>query len=262
MNTLDLSSLADWARAVVTNGPIMAAALLLLVLILVWLWRSRVRQRDVRAEVSLDPSSRFAVMAPLSDEQVALLRYLQVAFPNGAVLFRPLLRRFLTVRAGHSRSAARQWLNRARVDYLLCDDEGKPLYAFEIDLLRTRDDPLAQRRLAEKNHALRTAGVRLIRFKGALASWPEPAVLRERVLSAVRPTPSGFGNSGYAASGFARAGDEPSGFAPSGFTPSGFEGSRQERAAGAPSGVMSLTDLARLAPVNAEDPWADLRKRS
>ena len=109
---------------------------------------------------------------------------------------------------------------------------------------------------------LRSAGIRLIRFKGALASWPQPDVLRERVLTAVRPTPTGFGASGYATSGFARSGYEPSGFAPSGFTPSGFEGAPRGRAAGAPASVLSLTDLAGLEPANQENPWQGVRKRS
>ena len=260
MNSIDLGSLADWMGPVTVDGSVVAAALGILVLALVWLaWPRKPR---AAGDPHVSASARFAAMAPINEEQVALLRYLHQAFPEGAVLFRPLLGRFLTVRAGHDRTAARQWLDHARVDFLLCDEEGRPLYAFEVDLLRTRDDPLAQRRLAEKNHALRTAGIRLIRFKGALASWPQPEVLRERVLAAARPTPSGFGASGYANSGFTRAGDESSGFAPSGFTPSGFEGSQHERAASVPSGVMSLTDLARLAPANAENPWADLRKRS
>ena len=260
MNSIDLGSLADWMGPVTVDGSVVAAALGILVLTLVWLaWPRKPR---AAGDPHVSASARFAAMAPINEEQVALLRYLHQAFPEGAVLFRPLLGRFLTVRAGNDRTAARQWLDHARVDFLLCDEEGRPLYAFEVDLLRTRDDPLAQRRLAEKNHALRTAGIRLIRFKGALASWPQPEVLRERVLAAARPTPSGFGASGYANSGFTRAGDESSGFAPSGFTPSGFEGSQHERAASVPSGVMSLTDLARLAPANAENPWADLRKRS
>lgn len=87
-------------------------------------------------------------------------------------------------------------------------------------------------------------------------------MLRERVLTAVRPTPTGFGASGYATSGFARSGYEPSGFAPSGFTPSGFEGSPHGRAAGAPASVLSLTDLAGLEPANQENPWQGVRKRS
>ena len=250
MNSLNLGSLADWTGPVTVNGSVVAAALVVLLLALLWLgWP---RKSQPAAEQHVSASVRFAAMAPISEEQVLLLRYLHRAFPEGAVLFRPLLGRFLTVRAGHDRTAARRWLDHARVDFLLCDDEGRPLYAFEVDLLRTRDDPLAQRRLAEKNHALRTAGIRLIRFKGALSSWPQPEVLRERVLAAARPTPSGFGASGYATSGFARAGEEPS----------GFDGSPPERVAGTASGVMSLTDLAGLAPPEGDNPWAGVRKRS
>ncbi|WP_293226230.1 DUF2726 domain-containing protein [Ottowia sp.] len=260
MNSLDLRSLADWTGPVMVNGAVVAAALVVLLLALAWLWWPR-KSRPA-AEQSVSSSARFAAMAPIDEEQVALLRYLHDAFPEGAVLFRPPLGRFLTVRSGRDRQSARRWLDHAQVDFLLCDEEGRPQYAFEVDLLRTRDDPLAQRRLAEKNHALRTAGIRLIRFKGALSSWPLPEVLRERVLAAARPTPSsGFGASGYANSGFSRGGDA-SGFAPSGFTPSGFEGSQPPRAAGVPSGVMSLTDLAGLAPANQEDPWQTVRKRS
>ena len=259
-NSFDLRSLADWTGPVTVNGSVVMAALAAMLLALAWLWWRR--KPRAAADQHVSASARFAAMAPINEEQVALLRYLHQAFPEGAVLFRPLLGRFLTVRAGRDRTAARQWLDHARVDFLLCDDEGKPLYAFEVDLLRTRDDPLAQRRLAEKNHALRTAGIRLIRFKGGLSSWPQPEVLRERVLAAARPAPPGFGASGYATSGFARSGYEPSGFAPSGFTPSGFEGSPRGRVAGAPSGVMSLTDLAGLAPANQEDPWHGVRKRS
>lgn len=260
MNSFDLRSLADWTGPVTVDGSVVAAALVLLALALTWLWWPR--KARPTAEQHVDAATRFAAMAPLNEEQVALLRYLHRAFPEGAVLFRPLLRRFLTVRAGPDRGAARRWLDHARVDFLLCDEEGQPMYAFEVDLLRTRDDPLAQRRLAEKNHALRTAGIRLIRFKGALSSWPQPEVLRERVLAAARPTPSGFGTSGYASSGFARNGEDSSGFAPSGFTPTDFEGSQWGRGAGTPSGVMSLTDLAGLAPANQENPWQTVRKRS
>lgn len=261
MNLLDLGSLADWTGPVTVNGSVVAAALAALLVALASLWWPR-KPRAV-AERPVDAATHFAAMAPINEEQAALLRYLNQAFPDGAVLFRPLLARFLTVRAGPDRNAARQWLMHARVDFLLCDEDGRPRHAFEIDLLRTRDDPLVQRRLAEKNRALRSAGIRLIRFKGALASWPPPEVLRERVLAAARPTPSGFGASGYATSGFARSGDEPSGFAPSGFTPSGYEGSSRAPAAGAPSGVMSLTDLADLAPASADDdPWSTVRKRS
>ena len=264
MNTMDLSAWREWGGAVTMNGLVLAVALaLLLVAVLMLWWRGNYR---ARREPVADAGNRFAARPPITDEQVALLRYLQAAFPDGAVLFRPRLSTFLNVRAGRDRAEARYWLDRRRVDFLLCADDGKPLYAFEIDSLHERDDPHAQRRLAEKNRALRTAGIRLIRFKGALASWPPPEVLRERVMAAARPVPaaSGFGDSGFAASGFA-----PSGFSPttdygsSGFTATGgFQASQPGSSQGPYSSVMSLTDLMRLQPANEDDPWSGVRKRS
>lgn len=247
MDSLDLKSLMDSAQAAAVGNPLLMGAAALLLLALAWLALRKPRAVDEH----LSASSRFSAMAPMTEEQAALLRYLQAAFPDGAVLFRPLLARFLTVRAGDDRQGARAWLGHARVDFLLCAEDGKPLYAFEVDVLRTREDAAAQRRLAEKNHALRSAGIRLIRFKGALASWPPPAALRERVL-ATRAAASGEGASGFAASGYAGSGFVPSSFEPSGFGPSQFE-----RAAMARS-----SDLAKLAPGDPGNPWRDLRKRS
>ncbi len=247
MDSFDIKSLMESAQAAATGSPLLAAALALLLLALVGL---ALRRPRAVAE-HLSASSRFSAMAPMTEEQAALLRYLQAAFPDGAVLFRPLLARFLTVRAGDDRQGARAWLGHARVDFLLCGEDGKPLYAFEVDVLRTREDAAVQRRLAEKNHALRSAGIRLIRFKGALASWPPPAALRERVL-ATRTAAPAEGGSGFTASGYARSGFVPSSFEPSGFGPSQFE-----RAAMARS-----SDLVKLAPGDPGNPWRDLRKRS
>lgn len=263
MNASDLAAFFnrfDWNGPLTLNAPVLGVVLLLLLVALVALWRRP--RHNPAAEHAVDASHQFAARAPISDEQVALLRYLQAAFPDGAVLYRPRLGLFLSVRAGRERAEARQWLNARRVDFLLCAEDGKPLYAFEIDMLRERDDPQAQRLLAEKNHALKSAGIRLIRFKGALSSWPPPEVLRERVLSAARPlAPStGFAESGFAPSGFAGSSSfQPSGFArSSGYAPSGHAPSQF----GGPSSVMSLSDLARLQPANEDDPWSSVRKRS
>ncbi len=252
MDSFDLKSLVDSVQAVAAGNPLLVGAAALLLLALAWLALRKPRAADEH----LSASSRFSAMAPMTEEQAALLRYLQAAFPDGAVLFRPLLARFLTVRAGADRQAARDWLGRARVDFLLCGEDGKPLYAFEVDVLRVREDAAVQRRLAEKNHALRSAGIRLIRFKGALASWPPPSALRERVL-ATRAASSDEGASGFTASGYARSGFVPSSFEPSGFGSSGFGPSQFERAAQARS-----EDLTKLAPGDPGNPWRDLRKRS
>lgn len=264
MNTMNISNWRDWGGPVTMDGLVLALALLLLLTALVALWWRG--NHPSQREPGMDASNRFSSHPPITDEQVALLRYLQRAFPDGAVLFRPRLSYFMNVRAGRDRSEARRWLSMRRVDFLLCADDGKPLYAFEVDSLHDHEDRHAQRRLAEKNRALRTAGIRLIRFKGALASWPPPEVLRERVMAAARPAPmnTGFGDSGFAPSGFSTStGYENSGFANSGHAASsGFQASQPGSSQGPYSGVMSLTDLMRLQPANEDDPWSSVRKRS
>ena len=93
---------------------------------------------------------------------------------------------------------------------------------------------------------LKSAGVRLVRLKGALASLPPPEILRMRLLAAQRtPVPAAE----PAASDF-----KASGFASSGFAASGFAHSRS-----ADSGVMSLSAL--MALPDGEDPWSGVRKR-
>lgn len=232
----------------------LGGAIAVLLLALVW----RARRGRAPAPVAPDPevqsANRYAGVAPINDEQVALLRYLQTAFPDGAVLFRPRLGRFMTLRSGGDRVAARQWLGRTYVDFLLCGDDGKPLYAFEIDLLRQRDDERAQQRLTEKYRALRSAGIRMIRFKGALATWPEPEVLRERVLAVARPVVSGFGANGLGNSALGHSRIEPSGFGPS-------RGGGRSRIEGV-SSMMSLSDLAPLGAAGGNNAWSSVGKRS
>lgn len=215
------------------------AAGAIIVLLLVWLLRlmhrSQSRKMQALAARPLGDSYRFAAMSPITAEQVDLLQYLQQAFPDGAVLFRPRLGHFLSVRSGARRIEARERLHALRIDYLLCGEDGKPLYAFEIDMLRGQDEPEQQKVLVEKNRMLRSAGIRMIRFRGAVSSWPEPEKLRERVLAAGSPLHSGFGASGYAASGF---------------TPTGFAESRMDSQGRVRYGA------------DPNNPWADTKKRS
>lgn len=200
MDAFDGSSLMEWTGWV-TPGVVLAAVVACLLAGLAWLRRQR-RGADESIEPETDFADRLAATAPISEEQVTLLRYLQEAFPDGAVLFRPRLSRFLRVRAGGDRSAARRWLAAMKVDFLLCDQVGTPLVAFEIDLQRARSDPNAQRRLDNLRLALRSTGIRMIRFKGALATWPDPQVLRERVLAEAAMAPSGIRGGGPVLSTF------------------------------------------------------------
>ena len=254
MEAFSLDAMNKWLESL-GLGPELAWALLasaVVLLLVVVLMRVRDSGKpSAGKERPLDANYRFVAMRPISNDEVHLLQYLQEAFPDGAVLFRPRLAQFLSVRAGPKRSYARRRLDEMRIDFLLCTDDGKPLYGFEIDLLRNRDDPLLQQQLVEKNRVLRSAGIRMIRFKGSVASWPPPSQLRDRVLATGAPS----SGSGFEASRFA---------SPSGFAPSGFAGTTEgARLATVSSGVLSLSDLQPLAPSGPRpDPWSDTRKRS
>lgn len=226
--------------------PLLSTGVALLALMLLWAMVRRSWRRG-RAARNYDASAdRFGQTPAITERQVELLRYLQQAFGDGVVLYRPRLASFLAVRRTRDRLAAQQRLLEQQVDFLVCADDGKPLFAFEVDAFK---DPAAggpDRDASEKNRMLKSAGVRLVRLKGALASLPPPEILRMRLLAAQRtpvpaaePTASDFKASGFASSGFAA---------------SGFAHSRS-----ADSGVMSLSAL--MALPDGEDPWSGVRKR-
>ena len=238
-----LERLPPWASG--QWAPLISTAAALLVLSLLW---RLLRRSPADAEANYDVSGdRFAYTAPINEDQIELLHYLQKAFPEGAVLYRPRLARFLAVRKTQQRLLAQQRLARTQVDFLICGEDGKPLFAFEVDAFKDRDDPRHARHLADKNLMLKTAGIRLIRLKGAASSLPPPELLRLRMLSAQRTPapdtearPSGFGLSVFDSSRF----EHPE-----------FASSRQHG-----SDTMSLSRL--MGSDRGDNAWSGVRKRS
>ncbi len=237
-----------WAEFV-GSGWMPAVSTLVVLLVLALLWSSLRRAPATPDYSDYKPDGdQFAYTPPINDEQIALLHYLQRAFPDGAVLFRPRLARFLAVRKSRQKRAAMQRLADAQVDFLICTEEGRPLFAFEVDAFKHHDDPEAARNASEKNQMLKTAGIRLIRLKGSHAHWPPPEVLRLRLMTSRRPpTPEAV------PSGFA-----PSEFSPSRFGQSDFPHSRQPPA----SDVMGLSGLMAMEAGAGANPWKEVRKRS
>lgn len=224
--------------------PLFSTLVALVALMLLWAtvrrqWRAA-RARDYDAS-----HDAFAQAPPMNEEQVKLLHYLQSAFPDGAVLFRPSLARFLAVRRTRNRLGVQQRLVERHVDFLICADDGKPFCAFEVDAFKQAGDAEIARLAAEKNRMLKSAGIRLIRLKGVIARWPAPEVLRERLMAVQRP-----------AVGDSRATSEAgSGFAPSSFGHTEFRPSRTLR----DSDTMGLSTL--MGVPGKEDPWSAVRKR-
>jgi hypothetical protein len=233
-----------------THGPwVLSIAGAVALLLLLWLWRAlrrRARRQPAGYDIRFD---LFARTPPINSEQVGLLHYLQEAFAEEVVLYRPRLSHFLTPRKSRQHRAALLRLVEEQVDFLICDKSGKPKYAFDVDPPKATHDALLKRAQAEKNLILKTAGVRLVRLKGAYTHWPPPEVLRQRMMSERKTAPSAQGP----ASGFA-----PSEFANPKFAQSTFGDSRYMPPS--PSSTMGLSTLMGV-PQDESNPWATTRKR-
>lgn len=227
---------------------------LLIVLLLGLMLRRSVRRRDDDYDPSAD---RFAPTAPISEDQMALLHYLQRAFPHEAVLFQPSLSRFMMVRKGRNRHKAHAKLARLRVDFLVCSEDGQPWMAFDTDQ-RLRDGVEdGQRLLEEKSAMLKTAGIRLIRLRGDLQdALPPPAEMRARwEASAAAPLP-----------GTARARGTHESVPPTEWARTGFQASRAADL-GAPRHRQALSAYEGHRPASVRhtgpgDAWSDVLKRA
>ena len=161
----------------------MAPALLLLVALAAF----RLLRRRGGAERPLGEDDRFAPVAALSPAEMALLDYLVRAFPGRPVLFRVPLSRLLTVRRAGSRLGAQQRLAALVVDYVVCNRDGRPVYAFELDAVHG-DAGQAEQDAREKHRVLKTAGVRLIRLKRSTRHLPPADEFRRQLRAAALPT--------------------------------------------------------------------------
>ncbi len=216
--------------------PWMALVALLVVTLSVALaWR----QRLARASAALGETDRFSAVPAISAVQSEMLQYLVKAFPGRPVLFRAPLSRLVAVRQAENRLGAQRRLAEHLVDYVVCNKDGKPTYAFELDAVH-EDTTEAERDAAEKHRVLKTAGIRLIRLKRSTRDLPEPREFRSHLQSAaIEPTAPDSQRSALQSASWDAPG--PSSAAVQ---------------AGRESTPMSLTDLMKLPPApDADDPW-------
>ncbi len=155
-----------------TSIPAWAMVLPLVILLLLGLVvRRSLRRADDGYDASAD---RFAPTAPISEDGMALLHYLQQVFPHEEVLFQPSLSRFMMVRKCRDRRLSHARLAHMQVDFLVCREDGQPWIAFDVDQ-RLRDGlDEGHRLLEEKSVMLHSAGIRLIRLKGAFPTRCPP----------------------------------------------------------------------------------------
>lgn len=209
-------------------------------LVLGWLWARRSAGRPSAR------NDRYAAEALINKSQLQFLQYLQTAFPGQAVLFRAPLGQLVSVRQAADRDRARRRLDEHTVDYVVCDDAGKPAFAFELDAYHGQNTEDAQRDAAEKNRILKSAGVRLVRLKGHAKQLPPPNEFRMKLSLAALPRDDASERRQTRAELEAKLAERDSEFKPSGFKE---------------SEVMGLSGLMDLRPgqPDPDDPWKTSR---
>ncbi len=155
---------------------------LLLVATGVWIWkryfpRSTGRQDRYRPERILTP------------EQVQMLDYLHDTFPGQVVLPNVPLKNMLAVRLASDRKRAVERLQNQKVDFAVCGQDGRPLFAFDIEQYHLSNAKAKAHKVKIKNRILKTAGVRFVFLKNGLHRMPSPADFRAQLNLAALPQP-------------------------------------------------------------------------
>lgn len=136
---------------------------------------------------SLD--DRYAAEPLIVREQVAMLEYLNKTFPGQVVVPNVPLRDMLSVRRAANRERAEARLDQQKVDFVVCDDDGRPLFAFDLEQYHLSDAKTKARQAKVKNRILKTAGVRLVYVKANTSRMPSPDDFRQQLNLAALPRP-------------------------------------------------------------------------
>ncbi len=167
---------------VVTIALLGAAALVVLA-VCVWAVR-RLRRRE-----SSGRDDRYSPERILTPEQAHMLDYLQDTFPGQIVLPNMPLSEMLTVRRAADRERAHQRLLDQKVDFVVCGQDGRPSFAFDVEQHHLSDAKAKAFKVKIKNRILKTAGVRFVFLKNGIHRMPSPAEFRTQLNLAELPKP-------------------------------------------------------------------------
>lgn len=132
---------------------------------------------------------RYTPERILTPEQVHMLDYLRDTFPDQVVLPNMLLKDMLSVRRSSDHRRAQERLHHQRVDFVVCGEDGRPVFAFDIEQYHLSNAKLKSHQSKLKNRILKTAGVRFLFLKNGIHRMPSPADFRQQLNLAVLPQP-------------------------------------------------------------------------
>ena len=126
------------------------------------------------------------IMVP---EHVSMLTYLHDTFPDQVVLPQVKLRDMLSVRRATNRKRAMLRLDNQQVDFVFCNADGRPMFAFDIEQYHLSDAKAKTHQVKIKNRILKTAGVRFVFLKNGIHRMPSPNEFRKQLDLAALPQP-------------------------------------------------------------------------
>jgi len=162
----------------VLTGVVLLAAVIMGVL----LWRRQLKTSSGRDD-------RYTPERLLTPEQVQMLDYLQDTFPGQVVLPSLRLQDMLSVRKTSDRKRAEARLRQFKVDFAVFGEDGRPVFAFDIEQYHLSNAKAKEHLLKIKNRILKTAGVRFVFLKNGIHRMPSPADFRRQLNLAELPPP-------------------------------------------------------------------------
>ncbi len=153
----------------------------------VWLYQRYRRKPSGRDD-------RYAPERILTTEQVHMLDYLQDTFPGQVVLPNMLLKDMLSIRSAGDRKKAEDRLRRQKVDFVVCGEDGRPMFAFDIEQYHLSNAKAKAHQVKMKNRVLKSAGVRFVFLKNGIHRMPSPSEFRKQLNLAELPRPKARGD--------------------------------------------------------------------
>lgn len=132
---------------------------------------------------------RYTPERILTPEQVTMLDYLRDTFPHQVVLPNMPLKDMLSIRRASDPHRARERLHKQKVDFVVCGDDGRPMFAFDVEQYHLSNAKAKAHQVKMKNRILKTAGVRFLLLKNGIHRMPSPADFRQQLNLAALPQP-------------------------------------------------------------------------
>ena len=143
-------------------------------------WWLLPRRRSAPQPASGPVRARYLARPLIATDLMPMLGYLHTVFPGQPVLTRVPLGQLLAP-VPDSAAQAQAALQPHTVDYVVCDHQGMPQFAFDLERYHLSKAEEHDAALKQKNRMLRSAGIRLIFLRQSVDRMPRPADLRRQL---------------------------------------------------------------------------------